>query len=379
MIGTTSNHNAHGIAVYGTAATPITGIYIDSNEIYYCILGYSESLTLDGNIDGFVISNNVVHDNNNIGILMAGGYNNPSPISAAVDRARNGICKNNVVFNISSKNNPAYGGSLGANGIYCDGCGHDVVVNNIIFNCDYGMEVTSELPNWFALNVTTEHNIIYNSNLNAISIGGYDAQRGFTNSCYFYNNLFYINDVTESGGGEFFLAFNPIFNVINNNTFVPLSTQGIVVSTGTFTAPSSNSFDYNTFIGSSLQWDYNKNSYTSLAAWTSATGKDTHSSSLATVSPLCSMVTCDVKNQPQFSQPCTSSLSTTSSSSVSATTTSTVATSSSSTSFSTTSSVVVTPTPTVSKTSTASKLPVSDLVALNVWLLILQHFIELVK
>jgi hypothetical protein len=43
---------------------------IDSNEIDFCTLGFSEALTLDGNIVGFVISNNVIHDNNNIGIKM---------------------------------------------------------------------------------------------------------------------------------------------------------------------------------------------------------------------------------------------------------------------------------------------------------------------
>lgn len=46
--GSTSNFNAHGIAVYGTSLTGISGLVIDSNEVSYCTLGFSESITLDG-------------------------------------------------------------------------------------------------------------------------------------------------------------------------------------------------------------------------------------------------------------------------------------------------------------------------------------------
>jgi hypothetical protein len=46
---------------------------------------------------------------------MAGGYGTCG--SAALDAARNGQCVNNVVFNISSKSNPAYN-SYAADGIY---------------------------------------------------------------------------------------------------------------------------------------------------------------------------------------------------------------------------------------------------------------------
>src|SRR6266478_3757835 len=42
--------NAHGIAFYGSGATPMTNIVVQGNEIRNCRLGQSESLVLNGNI-----------------------------------------------------------------------------------------------------------------------------------------------------------------------------------------------------------------------------------------------------------------------------------------------------------------------------------------
>jgi hypothetical protein len=173
--GSTSSHNAHGIAVYGTSTTPISGLVIDSNEVAYCVLGFSESITLDGNIVNWMISNNIVHDNNNIGIVVIGGYESCS--DPAQDRARFGQITGNVVFAISALTNPAYS-SLAADGIYVDGGGSLSITNNIIYDCDIGMEVTSEIAGWYATNVTVSNNIIYHSAANGISIGGYDATVG---------------------------------------------------------------------------------------------------------------------------------------------------------------------------------------------------------
>src|SRR6266513_1333915 len=41
------NGNAHGIAFYGTSATPMTNIVVEGNEIRNCRLGQSESLVLN--------------------------------------------------------------------------------------------------------------------------------------------------------------------------------------------------------------------------------------------------------------------------------------------------------------------------------------------
>src|SRR3984957_18784482 len=73
-ITTTSekNGNAFGIAVYGTSSTPITDITISGNQIYSLKTGESETMNVDGNVTYFSITNNVVHDNDNIGIDAIG-------------------------------------------------------------------------------------------------------------------------------------------------------------------------------------------------------------------------------------------------------------------------------------------------------------------
>ncbi len=54
--------NAMGITVFATAPTPVSDLVIDGNEIYDCDPAPSETLTLNGNVDGFAVTNNIVHD-----------------------------------------------------------------------------------------------------------------------------------------------------------------------------------------------------------------------------------------------------------------------------------------------------------------------------
>jgi len=110
--------NAHGLAIYGNKKDPIHNITIDGNEIYDCKLGQSESLVLNGNVKDFVVSNNKVHDNDNIGVDLI-GYEGTCPDSS-LDRARDGIVSGNMVYNIDTKPNPTYSDQC-AGGIYVDG------------------------------------------------------------------------------------------------------------------------------------------------------------------------------------------------------------------------------------------------------------------
>ena len=72
-------------------------------------------MIVNGNVDGFQITNNHVHHNDNIGI-DAIGHEGVAPVPA-YDQARNGVIRGNRVHDISSAGNPAYAGDLGANGI----------------------------------------------------------------------------------------------------------------------------------------------------------------------------------------------------------------------------------------------------------------------
>jgi len=93
--------DAHGIALYGTSATgSIHNIIIDGNELHDLVLGSSEALVLNGNVEDFEITHNVVRDCDNIAIDCIGFEGTcPNPV---YDQARDGEISGNRVYNISS-------------------------------------------------------------------------------------------------------------------------------------------------------------------------------------------------------------------------------------------------------------------------------------
>src|ERR1051326_2540845 len=163
----TSNDNSNPILVYGSGANQanaIKNILIDSCDIYGNITGFSENISLDGNVDSFVVSHNIVHDNKNIGIDMAGNYATSS--NPAMDQARNGHCFQNICFNNVSD----YATS---GGIYVDG-GKDIIIErNTSYGNGWGIEIGCE-QNGSASNIIVRDNVIYNNKEAGLAIGGYD-------------------------------------------------------------------------------------------------------------------------------------------------------------------------------------------------------------
>ena len=203
----------HGISVYAcNDLAPVRDLAIENCEVYDCECGSSESVVLNGNIEGFLIAGNKVHDNNNIGIDMIGfegtakhpdrsGGRNPYE----ADQVRDGICRDNVIYNISAEGNPAYYEDgeydLCADGIYVDG-GRDIeICNNFIFSCDIGLEVATEHSpednELFRVSGVKVHdNVIADcEGWTGICFGGYDKDLGFTENCEFDHNTLADNAV----------------------------------------------------------------------------------------------------------------------------------------------------------------------------------------
>ncbi len=131
-----SGGNGFGIAVYGTdAKTPISDLVIDGNEVHHLKTGSSESLVVNGNVTNFRITHNVVHDNNNIGIDVI-GFERTAP-DPAVDQARDGVVSGNLVYNITSRGNPAYGDEQNSDGIYVDGGTRILIEQNVDARCGF--------------------------------------------------------------------------------------------------------------------------------------------------------------------------------------------------------------------------------------------------
>jgi hypothetical protein len=208
--------NGFGIAVYGTdAKTPITDLVIDGNEVHHLKTGSSESLVVNGNVRNFQITHNIVHDNNNIGIDVI-GFERTAP-DPAVDQARDGVVIGNLVYNITSRGNPAYRNEENSDGIYVDGGTRILIEQNVMHDVDFGIELASEHKDRATSYITARNNLIYHCHTAGVSIGGYSPERGHTDHTTVVNNTLYDNDTSGTGSGEFQMQWNMADNIFANN------------------------------------------------------------------------------------------------------------------------------------------------------------------
>jgi hypothetical protein len=211
-----SGGNGFGIAVYGTdTKAPISELVIDGNEVHHLKTGSSESLVVNGNVTNFRITHNVVHDNNNIGIDVI-GFERTAP-DPAVDQARDGVVSGNLVYNITSRGNPAYGDEENSDGIYVDGGTRILIEKNVMHDVDFGIELASEHKDRATSYITARNNLIYHSHTAGVSIGGYAPERGRTEHSTVVNNTLYENDTSGTGSGEFQMQWNMADNIFANN------------------------------------------------------------------------------------------------------------------------------------------------------------------
>lgn len=209
--------NAHGIIVYGNSSKAIINILIKENDIHHLLLGSSEALTVSGNVSDFNIVGNKVHDNNNIGIDIAGFYE--ACTSPCDDQARNGRVDNNTVYNNSSANNPSYEGDFSAAGIYADGSTNILIQNNTVYSNDFGVSISSEQYKKTSSFIKLLNNNIRNNRLAGLVIGGSTIKNGGAYKNVIQNNIFRQNNKNKDGFGEITIQQNTKLNVISNNIF----------------------------------------------------------------------------------------------------------------------------------------------------------------
>src|SRR5256884_562957 len=271
--------NAFGIAVYGTAApASLDSVTISGNQVYNLKTGQSESVNVDGNVTNFVITNNSIHDNDNIGIDVI-GFEGVSP-DPSYDYARNGTVAGNTVYNISAINNPGEGNQYDANGIYVDGGSQVVIERNLIHHVDIGIEMASEHRGHVTSFVIARNNLVYSANSIGITIGGYASNVGGTDHCTIVNNTLFQNDTKNTGSGEFQIQYYATNNVFKNN-IVYASSQGLFINNYTNSEPDPADVDYNLYyslLNSSMaSFIWNSTPHSGFSTFQSATGKDSHS------------------------------------------------------------------------------------------------------
>jgi parallel beta-helix repeat protein len=264
--------DAHGIAVYGTSA--LSNIIIDNNQLYNLKLGSSEALVVNGNVNGFEITNNIIHDNNNIGI-DAIGFEGTAPSN---DQARNGLIKGNTVYNINSFDNPAYGNTRSASCIYVDGGTQIIVENNTAHHCNVGVELASEHQGKSTSYITLRNNLIYSNTQAGIGIGGYDTQRGSTDNSAIINNTLYNNATQGDWGAELYVQYNTRNNIIQNN--IISNPAGRFIENWS-AVMSNNSVNYNLYFFTSGTingiWRWKNTAYATFSSYQQGSGNDANS------------------------------------------------------------------------------------------------------
>ena len=274
--------NGFGIAVYGTdPKTPITDLIVDGNEVHHLKTGSSESLVVNGNVTNFRITHNVVHDNNNIGIDVI-GFERTAP-DPAVDQARDGVVSENLVYNITSRGNPAYGNDQSSDGIYVDGGTRVLIERNVIHDVDFGIELASEHKDRATSYITARNNLIYHCNTAGVSIGGYAPERGHTDHCTVVNNTLYDNDTAATGAGEFQMQWNMADDIFENNIVHAGSRCLIAVNKSKVDRKNPPAIvDHNLYYCESgakaSKWMESGDSLTGFEAYVQSTGNDAHSS-----------------------------------------------------------------------------------------------------
>jgi hypothetical protein len=276
------NANALGLAVYGTQApASINNLTIAGNKIDHLKTGCSETISMDGNVQYFVVTNNLIHDDNNIGIDAIGFEGVAPPTSMCgsdpCDRARDGLIAQNTVYKITSYGNPAYGNQYAADGVYVDGGTRIIIERNRIYQVDLGIEMASEHSGKTTDNIIARNNLVYFGNSAGISIGGYASSVGGSDTCTIVNNSLLYNDRKNTGSGEFQIQFHATNNVFKNN-IAYATRQGLLVNNFTRSEPDPADIDFNVYnspVGTAnANFLWNGKTYTGFAAYRSGTGKD---------------------------------------------------------------------------------------------------------
>ena len=219
--------NAHGIAAYGRdASRPITHLVIRRNEVDHLHLGASESVVVNGNVTHWRITDNRIHDDNNIGIDAIGWEGTvPGPHRyQSVDQARRGVIAGNTVSRIISQGNPSYWEGDGwcncADGIYVDGAGHVDVRQNVVRASDIGIEVGAENPRGHADAVRVRGNRVSGSRYVGLALGGYGPRRGEVYGVQVTGNHFRDDNTLRDGSPELLLQFKLHETSLTHNTVV---------------------------------------------------------------------------------------------------------------------------------------------------------------
>ena len=184
---TKTEYGCNAFLFMGEKKNPINNIMLINNRCYNLTLGYSEAISFAGNCEYCYVIDNEVYDCTNIGIDF---YGNAKYCSVEeLDQTRYCVAAFNTVYNCNSP-------YADCAGIYVDGGRNCLIEGNLVYNCQYGIEIGSEELNekYPVTDITVRNNILTQNTVCTVRIGGYDTKSsGTVKNCFVYNNTFADN------------------------------------------------------------------------------------------------------------------------------------------------------------------------------------------
>ncbi|NII26994.1 T9SS type A sorting domain-containing protein [Pseudoflavitalea sp. X16] len=187
--------NLNPLVVLGTTDTAVRNVVIDSNLVHDNVPGYSEAVTINGNVDSFAVTNNEVYDNANIGIVAAGHYqwivdDAGFSVTAPNNYSKNGYIRSNTVYrNISPI-------AISA-GIYLDGSSNVTVEDNESYKNGVGLSVGNEQSNSTSGGHLIQNNV-FRDNLGAGMYYGSTNSTSMVQNCVAKWNTLRNNYILDS-------------------------------------------------------------------------------------------------------------------------------------------------------------------------------------
>lgn len=206
---TKTEYGCNAFLFMGEEKSPINNIMLINNNCHNLTLGYSEAVSFAGNCEYCYVIENKVYDCTNIGIDF---YGNAEYCSVeSLDQARYSVAAYNIVYNCKSP-------YADCAGIYVDGGKNCLIEGNLVYNCQYGIEIGSEELNdkYPVTDIIVRNNILMENTVCTMRIGGYDTKTsGTVKNCYVYNNTF----VNNKGDSDIIIS-KVDGVVIANNIFI---------------------------------------------------------------------------------------------------------------------------------------------------------------
>ena len=155
------DHCANAILVMGRSGDTISNVLLFRNTIENCETGWSEAIAVSANVADINIVGNTLDDTGNIAICFAGNYGNAP---SGVDYPRGGLVFGNTVTNCHCVYDTGFA-------IYADGTQNVDFINNIVKNCDGGIEAGAEHGGHATKNILIADNLLTDCAEAAVGIG----------------------------------------------------------------------------------------------------------------------------------------------------------------------------------------------------------------